>query len=440
MTDLEKKFLELLKTAVQNKSSDIHIRTGEAPALRDRGNLVSAAIAPFSHEEMFALCQFMMSDPNLKAHPEKCQDCDGSFEIKGLGRFRYNIFRTSGGISAVLRVIAPKVPTLEELSLPPVLKKIADASRGLVLVTGATGSGKSSTLAAMIDFINTNQSLHIVTAEDPIEFLHQQKKSRLSQREVGRDTKDYALALRSALRQDPDVILLGEIRDIETLDIALKASETGHLVFSTLHTSDAMKTIGRLISLFPPEEQSHARLRLADNLHSIICQRLIPAKDGGRIVAQEILINNLAIQDCIANEKKTSEIPEFIAKGKEVFEMQTFDQHLNDLLKDGKITFETARAYATNPTDFERNTSLTSGSATEDIGSPMATELEESLKVEQVIPEAPLVEQEVEAPPAPALNAPPKPGAPTPGTARPGLAPLPKPPTGVKIPKPPGAA
>jgi len=440
MNDLEKKFLELLKTAIQNKTSDIHIRSGEPPALRDQGNLVNVALAPFTAEEVFSLCQFMMNDPSLKSHPEKCQDSDGSFEVKGIGRFRYNIFRTTGGIAAVLRVIASKIPTIEELGLPPVLKKIADASRGLVLVTGATGSGKSSTLAAMIDYINTHHTLHIVTAEDPVEFMHPQKKSRISQREVGKDTKDYSVALRSALRQDPDVILLGEMRDIESLDIAMKAAETGHLVFSTVHTSDAMKTVGRLISLFPPEQQDSARMRLSDNLQAIICQRLVPGKAGTRVVAQEILINNLAISECIADEKRTSDIPGFIEKGKEVSGMQTFDQHLAELVQRDLITVEVALEYATNPTDFQRNLSF-GGTVIEDNNSSFQAKIEESLKVEQENP-VPAVD---EVPAAPATTAPPPTAAapramPSPPTgAKPGLAPLPKPP-GSKIPKPPGAA
>lgn len=436
MTDLEKKFLELLKTAIQNKTSDIHIRTGEPPALRDQGNLVNVALPPFTAEEVFSLCQFMMADPNLKSHPEKCQDSDGSFEVKGLGRFRYNIFRTTGGIAAVLRVIASKIPTIEELGLPPVLKKIADASRGLVLVTGATGSGKSSTLAAMIDYINTHHTLHIVTAEDPVEFMHPQKKSRISQREVGKDTKDYSVALRSALRQDPDVILLGEMRDIESLDIAMKAAETGHLVFSTVHTSDAMKTVGRLISLFPPEQQDSARMRLSDNLQAIICQRLVPGKAGGRVVAQEILINNLVISECIADEKRTSDIPGFIEKGKEVSGMQTFDQHLAELVQRDMITVDVALEYATNPTDFQRNLSF-GGTVIEDNNSSFQAKIEESLKVEQEQPPA-VDGAETAQPAAPtAAAAPPKPMPSPPG--KPAIAPLPKPPA-AKIPKPPGAA
>lgn len=355
MNELEKKFLALLKAAVQNRASDIHLATGLAPALRSHDGLVPVNLPAFSAEEMNVLCQFMVTDPKVKAVFADRADIDGSFEVRGLGRFRFNIYKTTTGRAAVLRVITSKVPSIDELQLPNTLRKIAEAPRGLILVTGATGSGKSSTLAAMIDHINDTQALHILTIEDPVEFLHQNKKSRISQREIGKDTESFAVALRSALRQDPDVILVGEMRDIETLDIALKAAETGHLVFSTVHTSDAMKTVGRLISLYPAEEQNSARTRLADNLHAVISQRLVPAATGGKIVAQEIMVNNLGIQECILNEAKTCEIPGFIEKGHEVSGMQTFDMHLSDLVRRELVDMDTAMEYATNPSDFQRN-------------------------------------------------------------------------------------
>lgn len=367
MNELETKFITILKAAVQNKASDVHLATGQPAALRSHSGLVNVNLPAFTAEEMNVICQFMVTDPKAKASFAESQDFDGSFEVKGLGRFRVNIYKTTLGRAAVLRVITSKVPTIEELKLPDTLKKIADAPRGLVLVTGATGSGKSSTLAAMIDHLNENQALHILTIEDPVEFTHQQKKSRMSQREIGKDTASFAVALKSALRQDPDVILVGEMRDIETLDIALKAAETGHLVFSTVHTSDAMKTIGRLISLYPADQHNSVRVRLADNLHAIISQRLVPALAGGKIVAQEILVNNLGIQDCIINEKKTGEIPMFIEKGREVSGMQTFDQHLADLVHQDKVSMEVAMEYATNANDFQRNFSF-EGSASESTG------------------------------------------------------------------------
>lgn len=429
MGELEKKFLALLQFAVQNKSSDIHLMTGTPPAIRANEGVAPVAMPPYTAEEMLVLCQFMVSDPALKAKVATFQDVDGSFEVKGLGRFRFNIFRTNQGMGAVLRVIGQRVPSIEELKLPPQLKKICEASRGLILVTGATGSGKSSTLAAMIDHLNNTQSLHILTIEDPIEYLHQQKKSRVSQREIGRDTNNFGIALKSALRQDPDVILVGEMRDYETLDIALKAAETGHLVFSTVHTSDAMKTVGRLVSLFPPSEQASARIRIADNLHSIISQRLVPGKHTTKVVAQEILVNNLGISECIANEKKTTDIPGFIEKGREVSGMQTFDQHLAELVQRDLISVDVALEYASNPSDFQRNLSFGSTA-------PDGENLQESLRVETT--ESPEINHQPEAA-APANNVAPL----KPPTAPGKIGIMPMPPAGktnVKIPKPPGAA
>jgi len=433
MNELEKKFLALLRLAVEHKASDIHLATGQAPAIRSREGLLPVAVPPFTADEMGVICSFMVSDPKLKSSLQENQDVDGSFEVKGLGRFRFNTFRTVSGRAAVLRVIPAKIPSIEELGLPPVLRKIADAPRGLILVTGATGSGKSSTLAAMIDYLNETQSLHVLTVEDPIEYLHPQKKCRLSQRELGRDTAGFAQALRSALRQDPDVILVGEMRDFETLDVALKAAETGHLVFSTVHTADTMKTVGRLISLFPAEEQAIARIRLADNLHAIVSQRLVPGEDGSKVVAQEILINNLGIQECILNEKKTGEIPSFVEKGREVSGMQTFDQHLAELVGKKTISLETALAYASNPSDFRRNLSfLDSGSQPSGLetaqasSAPDTASLLSALAIEAPPSLDPVALEESAQPPPPAPPAPPQ-----------NVRDLPPP---FKVRKPPGAA
>lgn len=418
MTELEQKFLGVLQLAVKNKSSDIHLVTGQPPAIRGHDGLATVNLPPLSAEEMMHICQIMVTEPQARAKLNEVRDYDGSFEVKGLGRFRVNIFRNISGIGAVLRVIAQKVPSIDELKLPKVLCKIAESGRGLILVTGATGSGKSSTLAAMINHLNETESLHILTVEDPVEFLHPQKKSRLTQREIGRDTASFATALKSALRQDPDVILVGEMRDYETLDIALKAAETGHLVFSTVHTSDAMKTIGRLISLFPTEEQTNARIRLADNLHSIISQRLIKGKDGARIVAQEILINNLGISECIMNEQKTFEIPGFIEKGHEVSGMQTFDQHLAFLVQKGEITIDTALAAATNPTDFQRNLSF--GDSAIDGGANGSNQLDAGIVMETTEVKPPEAPPPAPATPPPAIGKPPMPKAPPiPGKLKP---------------------
>ena len=381
MTEAENKILSVLQAAIQHKVSDIHFAAGLAPAFRTHDGVTNVNVPAFTEEEMVALCQLFISDSEVKAKVAELQDYDGSFEVPNLGRFRFNIFRNKTKLAAVLRVIATKIPSIDELRLPKVLKTIAEAPRGLVLVTGATGSGKSSTLAAMIDHINATQSCHVLTIEDPIEFVHTQKKSRITQREVGRDTKDFAMALRSALRQDPDVILVGEMRDIETLDIALKAAETGHLVFSTVHTTDAIKTIGRLVAMYPPEEQQAVRIRLSENIFATVSQRLVNAKSGKqKIVAQEIMVSNLAIRECIASEKRTHEMNTFIEKGHEVLGSQTFDQHLSQLVKLDLITVETALEAATNPADFQRNLAFggEGGGGIEDNSSSLSIQMEEN--------------------------------------------------------------
>jgi twitching motility protein PilT len=305
--------------------------------------------------------------------------------VKGLARFRYNIFRHRGRLGAILRIIPSQVPTIEDLGLPQVLKKIAALPRGLVLVTGVTGSGKSSTLAAMIDYVNRTFPYHILTIEDPVEYVHAQKRARVCQREVGRDTGDFAGALRSALRQDPDVILVGEMRDRETIDIALKAAETGHLVFSTVHTPDAIKTVGRLIAVFPAEEQNMVRLRLAENLVATVSQRLLKRADGsGRVAAQEIMISNKSIQECIADPAHTGEINDYISKSREVLGGQTFDQHLVELYREGLVTLEDAKEAASNASDFARNLMYGSSQRASGKATPEETgAVEESVQLEE---------------------------------------------------------
>ncbi|HLL53830.1 MAG TPA: PilT/PilU family type 4a pilus ATPase, partial [Myxococcaceae bacterium] len=254
-----------------------------------------------------------------------------------------------------LRIIPPEVPTMESLGLPEVLRTIASQERGLVLVTGATGSGKSSTLAAMINHINQTESVHILTIEDPIEFVHKNIKASVSQREIGTDTENFNIALRAALRQDPDVILVGEMRDTETIDIALKASETGHLVFSTVHTTDAAKTIGRLVSVFPAEEQPMVRMRLADNLKGTISQRLLPRLSGkGRVAALEIMVQTKTVQEHIRDPQKTGGLKDVLEKGSDTYGMQSFDQHLSRLYREQQISLEVASGAASNPADFQR--------------------------------------------------------------------------------------
>ena len=274
-------------------------------------------------------------------------------------RFRVNIYRQRETYGLVLRIIPTEAPTLAKLNLPPVIETIADADRGLVLVTGTTGSGKSTTLAAIVNHINETRMAHVLTIEDPIEFMHSNKRSSISQREIGVDTASFNVGLRAALRQDPDVILVGEMRDAESIDIALKAAETGHLVFSTVHTTDATKTIGRILGVFPAEEQEQVRQRLAQNLHSTISQRLLPRRDGsGMVVAQEIMLCTGSIREAISKPGSMS-IKDLIEKSRIQYKMQSFDQHLVDLMKSGLITKEVALSAATSPSDFERNLSYT---------------------------------------------------------------------------------
>ncbi len=265
------------------------------------------------------------------------------------------MFRQRGSLGASLRVISDEIPTLEGLGLPAKVKELAEEERGLVLVTGATGSGKTSTLAAMIKHINGKRSAHILTIEDPIEFLHTNERASVTQREIGTDTKSFTVALRAALRQDPDVILVGEMRDPETIDVALKAAETGHMGFSTVHTTDASKTVGRVVGVFPPEEQLAVRLRLADNLKGVVSQRLLPRIDRkGRVVAAEIMVSTKSVQEFIKDPLKAGELKDLIERGRDQYGMQSFDQHLTELYRGGVIALDVARAAASNPSDFDR--------------------------------------------------------------------------------------
>lgn len=349
-------FLTIIKSAAASGVSDIHLRTDEKPCFRLRGDLVQVKAEPLTNEDMVLICKIMIKDQEILSKVDKLKEHDGSFSIPGVCRVRYNVLRYQGKLGVILRLISDKIPTTEELKLPDVINRISLANAGLVLVTGATGSGKSSTLAAMINYINQTSAVHILTLEDPVEFVHRPIKARITQREIGQDTNDFNSALRSALRQDPDIILIGEMRDAETISIAIKAAETGHLVFGTVHTTDALSTIGRLISMFPPEEQHAVRTRIADNLHATISQRLLKTKDGkGRIAAQEIMINNPGIKESILDPEKTADIYTYIEKGKNTSGAQSFDQHITDLYRKGHITMEEAKANATKPDDFERN-------------------------------------------------------------------------------------
>jgi len=343
-----------LAHGVKSGASDLHFLVGDRPSYRIDGTLRPVKYERLSPSDTQEICENLLGDVFAGAL-EEIQEYDCSYSVEGIARFRVNIYRQRGSLCCVLRVIPTRVPDLAALGLPDQTRKLAEEERGLVLVTGATGSGKSSTLAAMIHHINQNRSAHILTIEDPIEFLHSNAKCSISQREVGPDTKSFTTALRSSLRQDPDVILVGEMRDHETIDIALKAAETGHMVFSTVHTTDAAKTVGRLVSMFPREEQQTARLRLADNLKGVISQRLLPRADGkGRIVAVEIMTVTKTVQEHIKDPEKTSQLKDVIERGRDQYGMQSFDQHLSELFRAGTITVEVAMAAASNPSDFER--------------------------------------------------------------------------------------
>lgn len=344
---------ELLKTAMQHGASDVHLKVGSTPVLRISGELVPLTSEPkLTQPDAIKIASTVMSPSQFESFKKK-NDADVAYSLPGLGRFRCNLYVQRGTIGLVIRIIPFKTPTLEETNLPEVLKKIAMEERGLVLVTGATGSGKSTTLAAMVDYINMNKTRNIVTIEDPIEYLHRDKKSIISQREVGNDTESFSGALRSALRQDPDVILVGEMRDYETIQTALTASETGHLVLSTLHTVDATETVSRIISFFPPYQHNQVRFQLSSVLKGIISMRLMPRADGkGRVPAAEVLVATSTAKDCILDSDKTKQLPNVIAQGKIHYGMQTFDQSIFDLYKMGMINYEEALRAASNPDDF----------------------------------------------------------------------------------------
>src|ERR1051326_7404806 len=345
---------DLLVTATAHFASDLHLKVGSFPVMRIGGELHTLADAPrLSPDDTLDMAFSIMSN-RQKQKLKEFSEVDIAYGVSGLGRFRANIFQQRGTVSIVLRVIPDHTKTAAQLGLPPVIDKIAEERRGLILVTGATGSGKSTTLAAMIDCINATRSGHIVTIEDPIEFLHRDKQSFVTQREVDVDTRSFAEALRGALRQDPDVILVGEMRDHETIETALTAAETGHLVLSTLHTLDATETITRIVSSFPSHQQRSVRIQLAGILKAVISMRLVrAAKGAGRVPAIEVLVSTALIRDYIINEEKTSLIREAIANGASQYSMQTFDQSLFHLLQPRQITMEEALHNATNVDEFK---------------------------------------------------------------------------------------
>jgi len=344
---------ELLKATFEKKASDLHVKVGVPPILRIDGRLVPLETEKRTTQEEAMNVALSIMNASQKARFKEKNELDMAYAVPGLGRFRVNVFQQRGSVGMVFRQVPGKILTFEDLMMPVVLQKITSEQRGLILVTGTTGSGKSTTLAAMIDYINTSRTANIITIEDPIEFLHRDKKSIVNQREIGSDTFSFSEALRSSLRQDPDVILVGEMRDFETISTALTAAETGHLVLSTLHTLDAAETVNRIITVFPPYQQKQVRMQLASVIKGIVSQRLVARADGnGRVPAVEIMLGTLSVREAIIDDSKTRQIPTIIAAGITHYGMQTFDQSLLMLYKKGYITYDEAILTASNADDF----------------------------------------------------------------------------------------
>ncbi|WP_290747134.1 type IV pilus twitching motility protein PilT [Fibrobacter sp. UBA4309] len=351
MADL--KIEQLLRAMVEHKASDLHIRTGVPPIYRINGALTKIFETRVDPGMMDSFLDDIMNR-DQKLRFEQNKECDFAVGARDMGRFRVNVFRQRGTIAVVIRHIKAKIPAFEELHLPEIIRDMALTRRGLVLVTGTTGSGKSTTLASMLDYINQREAVNIITVEDPIEYLYRDEKAIISQREIGVDTLSYANALRAALRQDPDVLLVGEIRDLETMQIALTAADTGHMVFATIHTTNATETIQRVLSMYPPHQHDEIRLLLAEVLAGIISLRLLPTADGqGRVPAAEVLVNTAAIKEYIRDKDKLELVEQAIAEGHMQYHSQTFDQALLNLYQSGQITLETAMNAATNKDDFD---------------------------------------------------------------------------------------
>lgn len=345
---------KIIKAAVDRGASDLHIKAGDVFRARINGRLVPLTKQRLTPEQTKAIAKQLIPTEEDRGRIDKIRDYDCSWGMPGIGRFRVNILRQRSSFMIVMRVIPFDVPTFESLHLPAALGQVANAERGMVLVTGATGSGKTSTMAAIVHHINQTQHKHVLTLESPIEFLHRDINCSITQREIGTDTDDFRMGLRAALRQDPDVILIGEMRDAETIDTAMKAAETGHLLISTLHTPDAVSTVNRIVAMFPAEEQGIARLRLSEALQAVVSQRLLPRADGsGRAAALEILLCTAAARDMIRDADRTPELREYIKDSREQYGMQTFDQHLMELVGEAVVSYETAATAASNPADFE---------------------------------------------------------------------------------------
>jgi twitching motility protein PilT len=344
---------QILLEALSQEASDVHVKVGAPPIFRVNGILKAwEKLKAFDHNDVSKMAFGLMNDWQ-KERFIKNREVDMGYEVYGLGRFRVNVFQQRGKMRIALRIVPYQIKSLDDLHLPKVLADVSLEQRGLILVTGTTGSGKSTTLASMIDIINANRNCHILTIEDPIEFIHEDKKSIVDQREIGSDTSTFSSALRVALRQDPDVILVGEMRDFETIETALTAAETGHLVMSTLHTLNATETITRIISVFPPYHQKQVRLQLAGVLKGVVSQRLVPRADGlGRVPAVEVLVSTARVRECIIEKDKTNEINDAIGRGYTTYGMQSFDQSLMFLLNESLITYDEALKHCSNPDDF----------------------------------------------------------------------------------------
>ena len=400
---------ELLTVVCEQGASDLHLKVGNHPIARIRGKLTPMTqFKRLVQDDTIAMAYAIMASDKQKGKFKENLDLDIAYSVPSLGRFRCNIFNQRGTVGLVLRVIPRKIYTIDDLMLPKVLKTICQEQRGLVLVTGTTGSGKSTTLAAMIDLINATRTEHILTIEDPIEYLHRDNLSIVNQREVEADCRSFSSALRAALRQDPDVILVGEMRDLETIETALHAAETGHLVFSTLHTLDATETINRVISVFPPHHQKQIRLQMAAVLKGIISQRLVPRADGqGRVPAVEVMVTTETVRACIEDKDKTKMLKDVISSGTAQYGMQTFDQSLYFLLRQGLITEEEALLRATNVGEFklrlegvmatsdmakanmERGMSIAQGGGRESGGPPMPPVLPQPQNMPMAMPPTP---------------------------------------------------
>jgi len=344
---------QMLVEMLNRRASDLHIRVGVRPHLRVNGRLEQIATDPLTIDSMEQIVSQILNDKQQERFYKK-NEMDLALSVAKLGRFRINLFRQRGTTGIAIRAVNTSVPSFDDLHLPPMVKKLSQEQRGLIVVTGTTGSGKSTTLAAVLEEMNATRGVNIMTVEDPIEYIYRDKKAIISQREVGGDTETFASALRHAFRQDPDVILIGEVRDLETMSIALTAADTGHLVLTTLHTLNVVETITRIVSFFPPHQHQQIRLLLAGTLKSILCQRLIPRSDTpGRVPSLEIMVNSAAVRECIMVPEKTIDIPELMASGGIQYGMQTFDQSIMQLFKKGMISFEEAMNNATNPDDFD---------------------------------------------------------------------------------------